>query len=253
MSDQLSKKYLLYLRDMSRKVVYGSSAAGNYAQVLIKGSKVNKNKRLQRVTNMNIKDISNQYDWFNKSINQEKLGNGIFCASGILTGSFSKQSGASKILKLISGPILYSQILFEEDNDFEISDWLINYDLMSILFGTKSDDDDDIFTEIETKDDMDGKLIIELLENNLINNNLKDISEINKISMNFINNLRDLQNNNLEIRELPRLCCEEAINLKEVKKEKGIFCAPGDWLFFAPVPPGLSTYRALNDLAEEIS
>ena len=47
MSDQLSEKYLLYLRDMSRKVVYGSGSSGNYSQVLIRGSKGKKAKQFQ--------------------------------------------------------------------------------------------------------------------------------------------------------------------------------------------------------------
>ncbi len=34
MSDQLSEKYLLYLRDMSRKVVYGSGSSGNSSDSL---------------------------------------------------------------------------------------------------------------------------------------------------------------------------------------------------------------------------
>ena len=32
---------------------------------------------------------------------------------------------------------------------------------------------------------------------------------------------------------------------------KFFFC-PGDWIFFAPIPEGLSTYQALNDLSKEI-
>ena len=40
MEDSLSKRYLLYLRDMSRKIVYGAaSSAGDYSQVLIRGYK----------------------------------------------------------------------------------------------------------------------------------------------------------------------------------------------------------------------
>ena len=40
MEDSLSKRYLLYLRDMSRKIVYGAaSSAGDYSQVLIRGFK----------------------------------------------------------------------------------------------------------------------------------------------------------------------------------------------------------------------
>ena len=54
MGDSLSKQYLLYLRDMSRKVVYGASgSAGDYSQVLIRGSKQKNGRKFQRMTDVN--------------------------------------------------------------------------------------------------------------------------------------------------------------------------------------------------------
>ena len=252
MSDQLSKKYLLYLRDMSRKVVYGSSAAGNYSQVLIRGSKLQKDKRLQRVTNFKLQNLEKNINWYKQGINQEKIGNGIFCASGILTGSCTKKSGAKSLLKLISAPLIYSQIIFEEDNEYEISEWVINYDLASTLFSQKLNDEEEAFSAIQLNDTNNGSEIIEEIEEKINSTETNDFKTINDLSSSFINYIRESQDIKVEYYENPLLCCEAAIESKEVKKEEGLFCTKGDWIFFAPVPPGLSTYRALNDLAEEL-
>tara|TARA_Y100001978_G_scaffold157943_1_gene143524 strand:+ start:2281 stop:3042 length:762 start_codon:yes stop_codon:yes gene_type:complete len=252
MSDQLSKKYLLYLRDMSRKVVYGSSAAGNYSQVLIRGSKLQKDKRLQRVTNFKIQNLAKNINWYKQSINQEKIGNGIFCASGVLTGSYTKKSGSKNLLKLISAPLIYSQITFEEDNEYEISEWVINYDLASTLFSQKLNEEEEAFSEIQLNVSNNGSEIIDALEEKLSKTEITDLKAINEISSLFIKHIKDTQDIEVEYFENPLLCCEEAIKFKEIKKEQGLFCTQGDWIFFAPIPPGLSTYRALNDLAEEL-
>ena len=43
MQEDLSTRYLLYLRDMSRQIIFStSSGAGNYSQVLIQGRKKKK-------------------------------------------------------------------------------------------------------------------------------------------------------------------------------------------------------------------
>ena len=252
MSDQLSKKYLLYLRDMSRKVVYGSSAAGNYSQVLIRGSKLEKNKRLQRVTNFKIQNLAKNINWYKQSINQEKIGNGIFCASGVLAGSYTKKSGSKNFLKLISAPLIYSQITFEEDNEYEISEWVINYDLASTLFSQKLNDEEEAFSEIQLNISNNGSEIIEVLEEKLSKIEITDLKAINELSFCFIKYIEETQDIQVEYFDNPLLCCEAAIESKEVKKEQGLFCSKGDWIFFAPIPPGLSTYRALNDLAEEL-
>ncbi len=252
MSDQLSKKYLLYLRDMSRKVVYGSSAAGNYSQVLIRGSKLQKDKRLQRVTNLKIQNLAKNINWYKQGINQEKIGNGIFCASGVLTGSYTKKSGSKNFLKLISAPLIYTQIIFEEDNEYEISEWVINYDLVSTLFSQKLNDEEEAFSEILNDDSNNGREIIEEIEEKLSKTKNNDLKTINNLSSCFIKHIKDSQDIEVEYYENPILCCEAAIEFKEIKKEQGLFCSEGDWIFFAPIPPGLSTYRALNDLAEEL-
>tara|TARA_B100001057_G_C22741530_1_gene907958 strand:+ start:437 stop:1198 length:762 start_codon:yes stop_codon:yes gene_type:complete len=252
MSDQLSKKYLLYLRDMSRKVVYGSSAAGNYSQVLIRGSKLQKDKRLQRVTNLKIQNLAKNINWYKQGINQEKIGNGIFCASGVLTGSYTKKSGSKNFLKLISAPLIYTQIIFEEDNEYEISEWVINYDLVSTLFSQKLNDEEEAFSEILNDDSNNGREIIEEIEEKLSKTKNNDLKTINNLSSSFIKHIKDSQDIEVEYYENPILCCEAAIEFKEIKKEQGLFCSEGDWIFFAPIPPGLSTYRALNDLAEEL-
>ena len=252
MSDQLSKKYLLYLRDMSRKVVYGSSAAGNYSQVLIRGSKLQKEKRLQRVTNFKIQNVAKNINWYKQGIKQEKIGNGIFCASGVLTGSYTKKSGSKNLLKLISAPLIYSQIIFEEDNEYEISEWVINYDLASTLFSQKLNDDDEAFSAIQIDQSNNGSEIIEEIEEKIRETETNDLKTINDLSSTFIKYIKESQDIEVEYYENPLLCCEAAIEFKEIKKEQGLFCTQGDWIFFAPIPPGLSTYRALNDLAEEL-
>ena len=252
MSDQLSKKYLLYLRDMSRKVVYGSSAAGNYSQVLIRGSKLQKNKRLQRVTNFKVKNLEKNINWYRQGINQEKIGNGIFCASGILTGSYTAKSGSKNLLKLISAPLIYSQIIFEEDNEYEFSEWVINYDLASTLFNQKLNEEEEAFSAIQLNDTNNGSEMIEEIEEKISKTESHDLKTINDLSSSFINYIRESQDIEIEYYENPLLSCEAAIEFKEIKKEQGLFCTKGDWIFFAPVPPGLSTYRALNELAEEL-
>ena len=52
MSDILSERYLLYLRDMSGKVV--SRSSGHSSQVLIRGTRGKKEKKFQRITQINL-------------------------------------------------------------------------------------------------------------------------------------------------------------------------------------------------------
>ena len=55
-----------------------------------------------------------------------------------------------------------------------------------------------------------------------------------------------------EIVDKPLDCLSLGIEARENKIRKFFFC-PGDWIFFAPIPEGLSTYQALNDLSKEIT
>ena len=251
MSDLLSKNYLLYLRDMSKKVIYGSSSAGNYSQVLYKTSRVKKDKRLQRITNLKIQDIE-KIDGYKVSLNQEKIGNGIFCTSGILCGTFPNNKNYNYVPKIIAAPLIYNQLFFEENGDYDLTDWIINYDIITALISNNFEEDNYAYLPTDiNENNQDINKFIENLENNILQLKEKNQHLINDYSLQFFNQIKIISNLESDIINLPIDCMKAAIKTKEEKLYKLFFC-PGDWIFYAPVPPGLSTFRALNDLSEEI-
>ena len=70
--------------------------------------------------------------------------------------------------------------------------------------------------------------------------------------MKFIDGFSKLTETELEITEEPLHTVDSALKAKDNNIRKFFFC-PGDWIFFAPIPEGLSTYQALNDLSKEIT
>ena len=78
MSNSLSECYLLYLRDMSRKVAFGSASGGDYAQVLITAAKRKTKSRFQRITNIHFSNSVAKEEGYRRELDQEKIGNGIF-------------------------------------------------------------------------------------------------------------------------------------------------------------------------------
>ena len=103
MDNNLSERYLLYLRDMSRKVAFGSASGGDYAQVLITAAKRKTKSRFQRITNINLADLRTKgEEAYRRELDQEKIGNGIFCGVGILAGTYTKKVGAKNSLRLIA-------------------------------------------------------------------------------------------------------------------------------------------------------
>ena len=253
MSDQLSEKYLLYLRDMSRKVVYGSGSSGNYSQVLIRGSKGKKAKQFQRITSLKLNNlIEHSSDGYRRQTDQEKIGNGIFCGIGILSGTYTKKVGSNSALRLIAAPTLYGQVTFDDDGDWEISEWVVNYDIASALIARNADEEEEAFAAFDPESDKTGIQIIETIEESLEKLKGNDLTILNKLSLNFLNGFKQLTETPAEIVETPLDSVTAAISARDEKKIKKFFFCPGDWIFFAPIPPGLSTYRALNDLAQEI-
>ena len=253
MSDLLSEKYLLYLRDMSRKVVYGSGSSGNYSQVLIRGSKGKKAKQFQRITSLKLKNIVENYsEGFRRQTDQEKIGNGIFCGVGILSGTYTKKVGSNSALRLIAAPTLYGQLTFEEDGDWEISDWVVNYDIASSLIARNADEEEEAYAAFDPESDKTGNQIIEEIEERLDKLKGNDLTILNQLSQTFLNGFKQLTDTPAEIVETPLESVTAAISARDEKKIKKFFFCPGEWIFFAPIPPGLSTYRALNDLAQEI-
>ena len=253
MSDLLSEKYLLYLRDMSRKVVYGSGSSGNYSQVLIRGSKGKKAKQFQRITTLKLNNIIEySSDGYRRQTDQEKIGNGIFCGVGILSGTYTKKVGSNSALRLIAAPTLYGQVTFEDDGDWEISEWVVNYDIASALIARNADEEEEAFAAFDPESDKTGSQIIESIEESLDKLKGNDLTILNKLSLNFLNGFKQLTETPAEIVETPLESVTAAISARDEKKIKKFFFCPGDWVFFAPIPPGLSTYRALNELAQEI-
>ena len=253
MSDLLSEKYLLYLRDMSRKVVYGSGSSGNYSQVLIRGSKGKKAKQFQRITSLKLNNIVENYsEGYRRQTDQEKIGNGIFCGVGILSGTYTKKVGSNSALRLIAAPTLYGQLTFEEDGDWEISDWLVNYDIASSLIARNADEEEEAYAAFDPESDKTGNQIIEEIEERLDKLKGNDLTILNQLSQTFLNGFKQLTDTPAEIVETPLESVTAAISARDEKKIKKFFFCPGEWIFFAPIPPGLSTYRALNELAQEI-
>ena len=253
MSDLLSEKYLLYLRDMSRKVVYGSGSSGNYSQVLIRGSKGKKAKQFQRITSLKLSNIVENYsEGYRRQTDQEKIGNGIFCGVGILSGTYTKKVGSNSALRLIAAPTLYGQLTFEEDGDWEISDWVVNYDIASSLIARNADEEEEAYAAFDPESDKTGNQIIEEIEERLEKLKGNDLTILNQLSQTFLNGFKQLTDTPAEIVETPLESVTAAISARDEKKIKKFFFCPGEWIFFAPIPPGLSTYRALNDLAQEI-
>ena len=253
MSDLLSEKYLLYLRDMSRKVVYGSGSSGNYSQVLIRGSKGKKAKQFQRITSLKLNNIVENYsEGYRRQTDQEKIGNGIFCGVGILSGTYTKKVGSNSALRLIAAPTLYGQLTFEEDGDWEISDWVVNYDIASSLIARNADEEEEAYAAFDPESDKTGNQIIEEIEERLDKLKGNDLTILNQLSQTFLNGFKQLTDTPAEIVETPLESVTAAISARDEKKIRKFFFCPGEWIFFAPIPPGLSTYRALNDLAQEI-
>ncbi|MFO0004071.1 MAG: hypothetical protein ACK559_23365, partial [bacterium] len=75
-------------------------------------------------------------------MDQEKIGNGIFCGVGILAGTYTKRMGAKSALRLIAAPTIYGQVVFEEGGEAEVSEWVVNYDIATALIGRNADEED---------------------------------------------------------------------------------------------------------------
>lgn len=254
MKNSLSERYLLYLRDMSRKVAFGSASGGDYSQVLITAAKRKTKSRFQRITNIHLSDLKNQKDeGYRREIDQEKIGNGIFCGMGILAGTYTKKVGAKSSLRLIAAPTIYGQIFFEESGECEISEWVVNYDLATALISRNADEEEEAYAAFDPDASPTGNQIVQDIEDRLDSISVDDLASVSSLSEKFVSEFKEFTETPCERLESPLVCAEAAIEARDVTKIKKFFYCPGDWIFFAPVPPGLSTYRALNDLAQGVS
>ena len=253
MSGQLSESYLLYLRDMSKKVVFGSGATGDYSQVLITASRRKSNKKFQRITDLHLNQVlTSGAEGYKRELDQEKIGNGIFCGVGILAGTYTKKVGAKNALKLIAAPTIYGQVLFEESGEAEVTEWVVNYDIATALIGRNADEEEEAYAAFDPDASQTGGQIVQDIEDRLDEAGYKEVEGVLELSEKYLNGFKELMETDCEIVATPLECVENAIKARDNLKIKKFFFCPGDWIFFAPVPPGLSTYRALDDLAKEM-
>ena len=252
MENNLSEKYLLYLRDMSRKVAFGSASGGDYSQVLITAAKRKTKSRFQRITNIHLSDLKEKgEEGYKRELDQEKIGNGIFCGAGILAGTYTKKVGAKSSLRLIAAPVIYGQVIFEANGENEISEWVVNYDLATALISRNADEEEEAYAAFDPDANPTGNQIVQEIEERLDNVGIQDLASVDALSAKFVSEFKEYTETPCERMESPLKCAEAAIEARDISRIKKFYYCPGDWIYFAPIPPGLSTYRALNELAME--
>jgi hypothetical protein len=251
MSGTLSERYLLYLRDMSRKVTFGSSSV-DFSQILIKGSSKNTKNKFQRITDLKLAQVqANGADGYRRQLDQQKIGNGIFCGIGILAGTYTKKIGSGNALKLIAAPTIYGQVVFEENGEAEVSEWILNYDIATALIARNTDEEEEAYAAFDPESGKTGSQIVQEIEDALDVASAEDLEGIKQLSTRFIDGFKDVTETKCETIDNPLACVKAGIEARDKLKRKQFYCCPGDWIFFAPIPPGLSTYRALDELARE--
>jgi len=253
MPKTLSERYLLYLRDMSKKVVFGSGAAGDYSQVLITATRKKSQKKFQRITDLSLDQIiSSGADGFRRAHDQEKIGNGIFCGAGILAGTYTKHLGSKTTLRLIAAPTIYGQVVFEETGEPEVTEWVVNYDIAAALIGRNADEEEEAYAAFSPEACQTGAQIVQDIDDALESVKTKDLASVLLLSEKYVSAFKELTDTNCERVGTPLECVEAAIDARDNLNVKRFFYCPGDWIFFAPVPPGLSTYIALDELAKDM-
>ena len=234
-------------------MVFGSGSAGDYSQVLITTSRKKSQKKFQRITDLRLNQVMGSgTEGYRRELDQEKIGNGIFCGVGSLAGTYTKRVGAKSTLKLIAAPTIYCQVVFEESGEAEITEWVVNYDIATALIGRNADEEEEAYAAFDPEASQTGGQIVQDIEDVLESVSTKDLGSVLPLSEKYVSGFKELTETTCERVETPLQCVEAAIDARDIQKVKKFFFCPGDWIFFAPVPPGLSTYRALDDLAKEV-
>jgi hypothetical protein len=252
--DELGKRYLLYLRDMSRKVIFGSakSSAGDYTRILVLNSRRKDDSRFGRMTEWSLKDLrSKGKEGAKLAEKQLDIGNGIFCAAGVIAGVISGKATQKGKTSVIAAPLIYGQVVFEEDGDSEITEWLLNYDLATELLSGLDDDKSEGSINLEVSGIKPAE-IIRGLEERLEVLDADDLNEVNQVSQNYQEFLSSILNIEFGDCPSPIVAVKIAMGLSDAKEE-GVNVVEGDWIFTAPVPSGLNTYTALQDIAKRLS
>lgn len=254
LEDELGKRYLLYLRDMSRKVIFGSakSSAGDYTRILVLNSRRKDDSRFSRMTEWTLEDLrSKGKEGAKLAEKQNDIGNGIFCAAGVIAGVVSGKATQKGKTSVIAAPLIYGQIEFEEDGDSEITEWLLNYDLATELLSGLDDDKSEGSINLEVSGIKPAE-VIRGLEERLEVLNTDDLNEVNQVSLDYQMFLSSILNYEFGDCPSPIVAVKIAMGLSDAKEE-GVNVVEGDWIFTAPVPSGLNTYTALQDIAKKLN
>lgn len=254
LEDELGKRYLLYLRDMSRKVIFGSakSSAGDYTRILVLNSRRKDDSRFSRMTEWTLQDLrSKGKEGAKLAEKQNDIGNGIFCAAGVIAGVVSGKATQKGKTSVIAAPLIYGQIEFEEDGDSEITEWLLNYDLATELLSGLDDDKSEGSINLKVSGIKPAE-VIRGLEERLEVLNTDDLNEVNQVSLDYQLFLSSILNYEFGDCPSPIVAVKIAMGLSDAKEE-GVNVVEGDWIFTAPVPSGLNTYTALQDIAKKLN
>lgn len=252
--EELGRRYLLYLRDMSRKVIFGTgkSSAGDYTRILVLNTRRKDDSRFSRMTEWTLEDLrSKGKDGARLEAKQNKMGNGIFCAAGILTGVISGNSTGKGRNAVIAAPLVYGQIQFEENGESEIAEWLLNYDLATELLSSLDDDTSASSINLEISGIKPAE-VIRGLEERLEVLTTEDLDQVNQVSREYSEFLEAVLDIQASQSPSPIVAAKKALDLYDAKEEAAML-VEGDWIFTAPVPSGLNTYTALQDLAKKLS
>ncbi|QNJ32764.1 hypothetical protein SynPROS91_02414 [Synechococcus sp. PROS-9-1] len=250
MDETLGRNYLLYLKDMSRKIIFGSrSSAGNYSSILILNTRRKDDSRFSRITNMTLEEIKGKgIEGYRLEMQQEKEGNAIFCAAGIIAGVVPSQLIKKDKDFLVAAPLIYGRLQFEEDGECEIDEWVLNYDLATELLNQFNETTSTLPLSLELGNGLRPLEVIRDLEETLEGTDPNCIDDINVASKKYSNFIASVLQMDLGYSPSPRVSANKATKLKDAN-QTGLFYVGGDWIFSAPVPAGLNTYTALQDIS----
>ena len=201
-----------------------------------------------------------------------KLDNGIFCGVGILSGTCDKRVKKGSELRLVAGPVIYGQVTFDdslllsdssepvgsslgEQLPFvappKISEWVINHDLASSLIPRIESEDDEVFAAFSSEEEKSANKLIGEIERKIELFADLSLDQVRDFSNQLMRGYIDITGIQSQELDTPLDSVKEAITARDFLEEKHLFYVPGDWIYFGPIPPGLSTYYALDDLASE--
>ena len=194
---------------------------------------------------------------YRADINLQSKGFGLFCAAGILCGSYltrkvsKKKNRSGSNFKTLAAPAIYGRIIFENNGECDINEWIINYDLATCFYTEQFDESQDI-DYLLNEDKVSGSNTIREIEDVIEGKEKDSLQLVLEQADIFVEDFSQVAETNYEIVDTPLEAVK--LGLKAVEdKEKRLYYCKGDWIFNAPIPDGLNTYTALEEIAKELA